>query len=124
MIEGNTTAPSLRRQCELIRVSRSGLSYTPVSTDIEALALIRRIDEVNITVSLYGSRMLGFTLWQEGFAANCKRVQRDMRIESMAPEPSTSAPYPEHAKYSYLFRGLHIYLANQVWATDITYIPM
>jgi putative transposase len=127
MIERNITAPSLRRQCELLRVSRSGLSYTPVSIDVEELALMRRIDELHLTFPFYGSRMLGFTLRQEGLSANRKRVQRLMRvmgIESMAPKPSTSMPHPEHAKYPYLLRGLHIYRANQVWATDITYIPM
>jgi putative transposase len=127
MIERETPAPSIRRQCELLRVSRSGLAYTPVSPDAQELALMRRIDELHLKHPFYGSRMLSFTLRQEGRAANRKRVQRLMRvmgIESMAPKPSTSVPHPEHAKYPYLLRGLHIYRVNQVWATDITYIPM
>ena len=81
----------------------------------------------SLNVSILRKPVLGFTLRQEGLSANRKRVQRLMRvmgIESMAPKPSTSMPYPEHAKYPYLLRGLHICRANQVWATDITYIPM
>lgn len=127
MIERKTSAPSLRRQCELLRVSRSGLSYTPVLPDADELGLMRRIDELHLKFPFYGSRMLSFTLRSEGRRANRKRVQRLMRVmglESMAPKPKTSEPHPEHATYPYLLRGLSISRANQVWATDITYIPM
>ena len=127
MIEREKPAPSIRRQCELLGVSRSGLAYTPVLPDAEELALMRRMDELHLKHPFYGSRMLAFTLRQEGLAANRKRVQRLMRVmglESMAPKPKTSEPHPEHAKYPYLLRGLPIFRANQVWATDITYIPM
>jgi putative transposase len=121
------TAPSVRRQCELLRVSRSGLYYEPVPTCAEELALMRRIDELHLQHPCYGSRLLSVTLRNEGRDVNRKRVQRLMRlmgIESMAPKPKTSEPHPEHAVYPYLLRGLAISRPNQVWATDITYIPM
>jgi putative transposase len=127
LVERKTTAPSLRRQCELLRVSRSALAYAPVAPDEEELGLMRRIDELHLKFPFYGSRNLSFTLRSEGRQANRKRVQRLMRVmglESMAPKPKTSEPHPEHVKYPYLLRGLHISRANQVWATDITYIPM
>ena len=101
MVEKETPALSLRRQCELLHVSRSGLAYTPVSPDAEELALMRHIDELHLKYPFYGIRMLRFTLRVRGLHANRKRIQRLMRvmgIESMAPKPSTSVPHPEHAK--------------------------
>jgi putative transposase len=119
--------PSVRRQCELLRVSRSGLYYEPVATSPEELALMRRIDELHLVHPFYGSRKLSHELRGEGHEANRKRVQRLMRLmglEAMVPKPNTSEPHPEHVKYPYLLRGLAISRVNQVWATDITYIPM
>ena len=118
---------SVRRQCELLRVSRSGLYYDPVGTSAEELALMRRIDEIHLRRPHFGSRLLAVTLRNEGHVVNRKAVQRLMRvmgIESMAPKPKTSEPHPEHAVYPYLLRHLRITRPNQVWATDITYIPM
>jgi putative transposase len=118
---------SVRRQCELLRVSRSGLYYEPEPTSPEELALMRRIDELHLTYPFYGSRKLAHKLRTEGREANRKRVQRLMRLmglEAMVPKPNTSEPHPEHPVYPYLLRGLAISRPNQVWATDITYIPM
>jgi putative transposase len=118
---------SVRRQCELLRVSRSGLYYEPVPTSAEELALMRRIDELHLKRPFYGSRLVSVTLRGEGYDANRKRVQRLMRlmgIESVAPKPTTSEPHPEHVVYPYLLRKLHVSRSDQVWATDITYIPM
>ncbi len=118
---------SVRKQCELLRVSRSGLYYEPEPTSPEELALMRRIDELHLKRPFYGSRLLAVTLRNEGRDVNRKHVQRLMRlmgIESMAPKPKTSEPHPEHAVYPYLLRGLAISSPNHVWATDITYIPM
>jgi len=118
---------SVRRQCELLRVSRSGLYYEPVPTSAEELALMRRIDELHLKHPFYGSRKLSHELRAEGHEANRKRVQRLMRLmglEALVPKPNTSEPHPEHAVYPYLLRGLTISKVNHVWATDITYIPM
>ena len=118
---------SVRRQCELLRVSRSGLYYQPEPARPDELALMRRIDELHLKCPFYGSRKLSDALRKEGREANRKRVQRLMRVmglEAMVPKPNTSEPHPEHIKYPYLLRGLVISRVNQVWATDITYIPM
>jgi putative transposase len=118
---------SVRRQCELLRVSRSGLYYEPEPTSPDELALMRRIDELHLKYPFYGSRKLSDILRKEGREANRKRIQRLMRLmglEAMVPKPNTSEPHPEHVKYPYLLRGLAISRVNQVWATDITYIPM
>lgn len=117
----------MRRQCELLRVSRSGLYYEAEPTSADELALMRRIDELHLEHPFYGSRNIAHTLSSEGRAVNRKCVQRLMRVmdlESIAPKPNTSRPAPEHTKYPYLLRNLSICRANHVWATDITYIPL
>jgi putative transposase len=88
---------------------------------------MRRIDELHLKYPFYGSRKLADALRREGREVNRKRVQRLMRVmglEAMAPKPKTSERHPEHVVYPYLLRGLAISRVNQVWATDITYIPM
>jgi putative transposase len=127
MVDHDRAEPSVRRQCELLRVCRSGLYYEPTPTSPEELALMRRIDELHLNHPFYGSRKLSYLLRQEGGDANRKRIQRLMRVmglEAMVPKPKTSEPHPEHVKYPYLLRGLAISRVNHVWATDITYIPM
>jgi putative transposase len=119
--------PSMRRQCELLGVNRSSLYYEPVEPDEEELLLMRRMDELHLEHPFFGSRMLTQMLKAEGEDINRKHVQRLMRVmglESLAPKPSTSKPAPEHAVYPYLLRNLTIARVNQVWAADITYIPL
>jgi len=126
MVEPSPTL-SVRRQCELVGVSRSGVYYKAVPFDAEDLALMRRIDEMHLRHPFYGSRKLSHELRLEGHAANRKRVQRLMRLmglEAMAPKPNTSRPAPQHPVFPYLLRNLEVSRVNQVWAADITYIPM
>jgi putative transposase len=118
---------SLRRQCELLGISRSGVYYVPVAPDAGELELMRQIDELHLERPFYGSRSIARELRGRGCPANRKRVQRLMRLmglESVAPKPDTSRPNEEHPVYPYLLRGLTISRANQVWASDITYIPL
>jgi putative transposase len=118
---------SMRRQCELLGVSRSSLYYEPAEPDAEELALMRRLDELHLEHPFFGSRLMTRTLKAEGFEVNRKRIQRLMRVmglESVAPKPNTSKPAPEHPVYPYLLRNLKISRVNQAWASDITYIPM
>ena len=118
---------STRRQCELLAVPRSSVYYEPVAPDAEELALMRRIDELHLQHPFFGSRMITQTLKAASTVINRKRVQRLMRVmglESTAPKPQTSTPAPDHPVYPYLLRGLAIARPNQVWATDITYLPM
>ena len=118
---------SVRRQCELLGVSRSSVYYVPVEPEAEELELMRRIDEIHLEFPFYGSRTIARELRERGYRANRKRVQRLMRLmglESVAPKPNTSKPNEEHPVYPYLLRGLTISRPNQVWAADITYIPL
>jgi putative transposase len=126
MIQANTS-PSMRRQCELLSVSRSSVYYEAVGADAEELELMRQIDELHLKHPFFGSRSISRTLRNQGTIVNRKRVQRLMRLmglESVAPKPQPSKPAPEHPVYPYLLRGLAICRPNQVWASDITYIPM
>ena len=125
MIESDSIV-SVRRQCELLRLNRSGLYYEPVASSEEELAMMQRIDELHLKYPFYGSRKLALELRNEGRVINRKRVQRLMRlmdIASVAPQPNTSKPAPEHATYPYLLRNVTVSRPNQVWAADITYIP-
>ena len=118
---------SVRRQCELLRVNRSSLYYEPVAPDREELELMRRMDELHLEHPFFGSRMMTRTLKAEGHDVNRKRTQRLMRVmglESTAPKPNTSKAAPEHAVFPYLLRNRKVCRVNQVWASDITYIPM
>ena len=118
---------SVRRQCELLGVSRSGLYYEPVGTSAEELTLMRRIDEIHLKWPFYGGRKLCQVLRAEGITVNRKRMQRLMRLmglESVAPKPNTNKAAPEHPVFPYLLRDVEICRSNQVWAADITYIPM
>jgi putative transposase len=118
---------SVRRQCELLGVSRSSVYYVPVVPDAEELELMRRIDEIHLKFPFYGSRSIARELGGKGYRVNRKRVQRLMRLmglESVAPKPNTSKRNEEHPVYPYLLRGVTIDRPNQVWAADITYIPL
>lgn len=128
MIERGRPGLSLTRQCELVQVSRSSLYYVPKPITAEELDLRRRIDEIYLRHPFMGSRQIARVLLrQQGLRVNRKRVQRLMRamgLQAITPGPHTSIPHPDHRKYPYLLRGLEVTRPNQVWASDITYIPM
>jgi len=118
---------SVRRQCELLNLARSGVYRPKPAPDADDLALMRRIDELHLELPFYGSRRMMFELNKEGRRVNRKRVQRLMRvmgIEALVPRPGTSKPALGHRIYPYLLRDLKISEPNHVWAADITYIPM
>ena len=118
---------SVRRQCELLGFHRSQLYYEPVPETEENLQLMRLIDEWYLLRPHFGSRSMMAVLRKEGHAVNRKRIQRLMRkmgLEGMAPGPSTSRPAPGHKVYPYLLRDVVIERPNQVWSSDITYVPM
>ncbi len=128
MVERQNAEISLSRQCMLLGVHRSGL-YREHSDEETAtnLDLMRLIDQQYLDMPCYGSRKMTAWLQQEGYPVNRKRVQRLMRlmgIEAIYQKPNSSKPHPEHRVYPYLLNGLTIDRPNQVWATDITYIPM
>ena len=118
---------SLRRQCELVGIARSGYYYEPVPESDANLALMRRLDELHLDHPVYGSRRLTALLRREGQPVNRKRVQRllqVMGVEPLYPRRHLSQPGEGHRIYPYLLEGLEITGPDQVWCTDITYVPM
>jgi putative transposase len=126
MIDGGHGLP-IMRQAQLLKLSRSAVYYRPQPTSAADLALMRRIDELHLEHPFAGARMLRDLLRQEGYAVGRKHVARLMRtmgIEALYRKANTSRRHPEHRIYPYLLRGLTIDRPNQVWAMDITYLPM
>jgi putative transposase len=119
---------SVRRQCALLSLHRSTVYYEPAETPDEDLALMRLVDEEHMRHPFQGSRKIReWLLTARGLVVNRKRVQRLMRLmglEGINPRRGASRPHPDHKVYPYLLRNLDVVRANQVWATDITYIPM
>jgi putative transposase len=111
----------------VLAISRSTVYYEPRPISSEDLLLMRRIDELHLNYPFAGSRMLRDLLWQQGLEAgrrHIKTLMRKMGIEAIYRKPNTSKPSPGHKIYPYLLRGLAVTRPNQVWAMDITYIPM
>jgi len=120
---------SVVRQCELIGLPHSMYYYQAVGESARNLELMRCIDEQYLRTPAYGVGMMHPHLRRLGYAINIKRVRclyRLMGIEGLVPRPLLSTPHkgPDHTVYPYLLRGVVIDRPNQVWASDITYIPM
>ncbi|MGH8648768.1 MAG: IS3 family transposase, partial [Burkholderiales bacterium] len=118
---------SVRRQCELLGVNRSGLYYERVGESSENLWLMRLLDEQYTRAPFYGSRKMVAWLATQGQGVNRKRVWRLMAllgIEAVYPKPKLSQPGAGHRLYPYLLRGTTVERVDQVWSTDITYIRM
>ncbi len=118
---------SVRRQCELLGVARSGVYRPPRPANENDLTLMRRIDELFTAWPFLGSRRMAQMLGADGQPINRKRMQRLMRrmgIAALGPKPRTSKPVPGHEIFPYLLRNLAIERPNQVWAADITYVPI
>jgi putative transposase len=118
---------ALTRQAKILKLSRSGLYYRPRPVPPSDLAIMRRIDELHLDYPFAGSRMLRDLLRGEGVGIGRQRVARMMKrmgIEALYRKPNTSKPAPGHKIYPYLLRGVAVERPNQVWAMDITYIPM
>ena len=113
---------TIQQQCELLGLPRSTYYYEPRAEGAENLRLLRRLDELYLEYPFFGSRRMAVTL-----EVNRKRIQRLMRIlriEALSPKPNLSRPAAGHEIYPYLLRGVAIERPNQVWSTDITYVPM
>ena len=117
----------MRRQCELLGLNRSGLYYEPARESLANLRLMRLIDEQYLRTPFYGSRRMTAWLTRQGEEVNRKRVQTLMKVmglEAIHPGPRTTARDPDHKVYPYLLRGLRVERRDQVWSTDVTYIPL
>ena len=126
MIKRNHPLP-VCKQAKALKLSRSSVYYRPRPVSDAALGLMRRIDELHLERPFAGSRMLRDMLRREGISAGRRHVttlMRRMGIEALYRKPNTSRRHPHHPVYPFLLRGVAVTRPNQVWAMDITYIPM
>jgi putative transposase len=124
---GPDSRVSLRRQGDLLEVCRGSYYYQCCPETEENLALMRRLDQLHLEHPVYGSRKLGVLLRQEGWQIKRQRAVRLLRlmgIEAIYAKPRTSLPEPGHQIYPYLLRDLEVTGPDQVWCSDITYLPM
>ena len=127
MIDRGHKQLSLVRQCTLLNISRASVYYRPVSTRAEDLELMARMDRQYLKMPFYGSRRMKAWLLAEGYLVSRSKVRRLMRLmglEAIYRRPNTSKPAPGHRVYPYLLKGVDVNRVDQVWAADITYIPM
>jgi len=127
MVDRRHRVLSMVRQCALLGISRSSLNYRRKGTCPEDLAVMKAMDQQYLSTPFYGSRRMRVWLGRQGQTVNRKRVQRLMRamgLRAIYRRPRTSKPGPGHKVYPYLLGGMEITRPNQVWAADITYIPM
>lgn len=127
MVNHRHPSLSIVRQCRLLDISRSGLYYQPKGISEEDLTLMKLIDRQYLATPFYGARKIAAWLKSQGHRVNRKRIRRLMRImglKAIYRRPRTSKPAPGHKVYPYLLSGMKITRPNQVWAADITYIPM
>lgn len=118
---------SIRRQCKLLRLTRSGLYYQPVGESAENLRFMEIIDRQFLETPWYGSRQMARYMQRRGHKCGRHRARRLMRLMRLVPiyqTPNTSKKHPQHKVWPYLLKGLAIDRPNQVWCADITYIPM
>ena len=127
MVEPANKRISIIRQCELLGIARSGIYYQKPAEKEEDAILMRLIDEQYTLTPFYGYRRMTRFLRSSGYKVNGKRVLRLMKklgLEAIYPKPNLSKPGAEHLRFPYLLRKAAIIRANQVWATDITYIRL
>jgi putative transposase len=127
LIEATHPQLSVRRQCELLGLNRSSFYYEPATETIENLNLMRRIDEQYLKTPFFGSRRMTAWLTRQGEEVNRKRVSRLMGLmglEAIHPGPRTTTRNPDHKVYPYLLRDVTIERRDQVWSTDVTYLPL
>ena len=127
MVEAENGQISVRRQCELLGLNRSGVYYRERSEKAEDARLMRLIDEQYTRTPFYGYRRMTVCLVLLGYVVNHKRVRRLMGklgLEAIYPKPNLSKPDKQHLKFPYLLKGVEISEPDQVWATDITYIRL
>ena len=118
---------AITKQAKVLRVSRGSVYYLPRAVPEADLAIMRRLDRLHLEFPFAGSRMLGGLLAAEGCKIgrrHVKTLMRRMGIEALYRRPRTTKPEPGHKNFPYLLRGMEITRPNQVWAMDITYIPM
>ena len=127
MIEPDHPRLSIGQQCKLLSIARSSYYYEPKGETEQNLGLMRQIDEQFLETPFFGVRQMTWHLRNDGHLVNEKRIRRLMRLMGLMPiyqKPNTSRPAKGHKTYPYLLKGLRVDRPNQVWCSDITYLPM
>lgn len=127
LVEPDHPELSIRRQCDLLDLNRATYYYVPATESALNLELMRLMDEQYMRTPFYGWPRMTVYLQNQGYDINHKRVQRLMQkmgLQAIYPKPKLSQAHRAHKVYPYLLRGVTITRPNQVWSTDITYIPM
>jgi putative transposase len=127
MVEPSCSLMSVSAQCRLLSLNKSSFYYVPTGESEENMSIMRKLDEQYFMTPFYGALRLTAILVLSGYKVNIKRERRLMKIvnwQTIYREPHTTTSDKTHYKYPYLLRGLKIVRCNQVWAMDITYIPM
>jgi putative transposase len=127
MVDKHYPVLSVSKQCDLLEIHRSGVYYSPVAERMENLMLMRLIDEQYYKTPFYGLRKVTAWLQSQGHKVNKKRVKRLMDLigwQTIFRKPRTTIAAQNHKVYPYLLKNLPIERANQVWAMDISYVPM
>jgi len=127
LVEPQNPGLSITKQCELLQLSRSSWYYEALGESELNLTLMRLIDEQFLETPYYGARQMARYLRRQGYRVNRKRVRRLMQkmgLMAIYQKPNTSKPHPEHEIFPYLLGGVDIQSPNQVWCSDVTYIPM
>lgn len=127
MIERYHETFSINHQCDLLGVPRSSYYYKAIPETAESLFLMKEIDKIYLENPAFGSRLMTASLKLKGFGVNRKRIMRLMRVmglEAIYPKRNIRTTFPGYVKFPYLLEGLEIKAKNQVWGTDITYIPL
>ncbi len=127
LIEPSNCHLSIRRQCELLEINRSSYYLEPATESAENLRLMRLIDQQFMSTPFYGSRRMTASLERSGETVNRKRVQRlmvKMGLEALFPRPRTTIAATDAQVYPYLLRDRELTRVDEVWSSDITYVPM
>lgn len=127
MIEPGNKILTVQQQCSLIKLSRSSYYYNPLGITEEELEIMNRIDKTYTDYPFYGVRKITEELRRQGSLYNHKRIYRLMRlmgIEAIRPKKNLSKPNKDHLVYPYLLRNVKVTTNNQVWSSDITYLPL
>jgi putative transposase len=126
-LDRNNNRLSIRRQCVLLGVSRSGYYYRPRGISLEDQLILNELDRIYTKWPYYGSRRMSKELCRRGYRAGRKRVRRLMRVlgvRAIYPKKRLSIPNKEHKVYPYLIKGVNVDRSGKVWAADITYIKL
>ena len=127
LIEPHPAPLSVHRQCQLLGLARSSFYYRPEAPDRLTLELMNAIDRIYTEHPVYGVRRICAALRRDGYPVNPKRVHRLMKalgLQAIYPRPRPTTPNPQHRVYPYLLRGVTVNRPDQVWCSDITYLPM